>query len=104
MKLGGLYVSLRDVLILLRLLDNVNKIEKSLDELSINKTRLTEENSALNPDKTKEYIEKYDKLLRKQSEIGNEMNTLQLDVARNNSAIVGFEHDIKDLLDQQNFL
>lgn len=82
-------------------LDNVNKIEKSLDELSINKTRLTEENSALNPDKTKEYIEKYDKLLRKQSEIGNEMNTLQLDVARNNSAIVGFEHDIKDLLDQR---
>jgi DNA repair exonuclease SbcCD ATPase subunit/predicted phosphodiesterase len=82
-------------------LDNVNKIEKSLDELSINKNRLTEENSALNPDKTKEYIEKYDKLLKKQSEIGNEMNTLQLDVARNNSAIVAFEHEIKDLFEQK---
>jgi len=82
-------------------LDSVNKIKKSLDELSISKSKLSEENSALNPDKTKEYIEKYDKLLRKQSEIGNEMNTLQLDVARNNSAIVGFEHDIKDLLDQR---
>ena len=82
-------------------LDNVNKIEKSLNELSISKSKLTEENSALNPDKTKEYIEKYDKLLKKQNDISNEMNTLQLDVARNNSAIVGFEHEIKDLLEQK---
>ena len=82
-------------------LDNVNNIEKSLNELSISKSKLTEENSALNPDKTKEYIEKYDKLLKKQNDISNEMNTLQLDVARNNSAIVGFEHEIKGLLEQK---
>ena len=73
------------------------------EDFKINKTGVVDDISKLDPDKTQEYIKKYDYILQNFTEAKNKLNMLHLDLERNKNASFKVKTHLAELGKQREY-
>jgi len=78
-------------------LKQLDETKLEIEELRNSEVETSDEIHELDPEKIEDHIEKYDKLISKQSELNSENSSYELEVQKNKTKIVEFKKEIENL-------
>ena len=78
-------------------LKQLDEVKQGIAELRSTEIKMSDEIQEIDPEKIEEHIEKYNKLVKKQSYLNTEISSYELKIQKNKTKIVGFKKEIEQL-------